>query len=141
MLGALIAKQKVRSAFSYFNDRNMEKFLSLWSENATFTYPGNLSVSGTKVGKIAITDWFNNLMDAGPSVRFSLKSICVDNIFDIVGTNVVTAEWDNFTTNRNGIDYLVKGVSIIKIKMGKITEACDYIFDLESLPTVWCEES
>ena len=140
MLGFLIAKQKVRTAFSYFNDRNMEKFLSLWDENATFTYPGNLSVSGTKEGKVAKSDWFNNLMDAGPSVHFSLKSICVNNIFDIVGTNVIIAEWDNSVTNRKGIDMLVEGVSIIRIKMGKIVEVRDYIFDLDNLPVAWCEE-
>ena len=109
MLGALIAKQKVRSLFSYFNDRNMEKFLSLWDENAIFIYPGNLSVSGTKKGKSLVSAWFNNLMDVGPSVHFSIKSICVENIFDIIGTNVITVEWDNSVTNRNGINLLVRG--------------------------------
>ncbi len=141
MLGAIIAKQKVRSAFSYFNSRNMKKFLSLWSEDATFTYPGNLSVSGTKVGKSAITNWFNHLMVSGPKVHFSIKSICVHNMFDIFGTNVIAAEWDNSITNRIGIDYLVKGVSVIRIKKGKIVEVRDYIFDLENLSKVWCEES
>jgi ketosteroid isomerase-like protein len=140
MLGVLNAKQKVRKAFSYFNDRNMDKFLSSWDENATFTYPGTLSVSGTKEGKIAISNWFNNLMDFGPSVHFSLKSICVNNIFDIVGTNVITVEWDNHVTSRKGTDILVKGVSVIRIKMGKIVEVCDYIFDLDNLPIAWCEK-
>ena len=48
MLGALIAKHKVRSAFSYFNDRNMEKFLSLWDDNAIFIYPGHVSLKWNK---------------------------------------------------------------------------------------------
>ncbi len=140
MIGAIIAKQRVRTAFSYFNDRNMEKFLSLWDDNATFTYPGTLSVSGTSRGKGAISDWFSHLMSSGPSVHFSLKSICVDNIFDIVGTNVITAEWDNHVTSRKSVEKVVKGVSVIRIKAGKIIEVCDYIFDLESLPLVWDEE-
>jgi ketosteroid isomerase-like protein len=140
MLGALIAKQKVRSAFAYFNDRNMEKFLSYWDENATFTYPGNLAASGTKKGKAAISNWFDNLMEFGPSVHFSLKSICVNNLFDIIGTNVITAEWDNSVTNREGMDLVVKGVSIIRIKLGKIVEVRDYIFDVDSLPIAWCEK-
>ena len=55
MLGTLIVKQKVRSLFSYFNDRNMEKFLALWDKNAIFIYPGNLSVSGEKKGKNAVS--------------------------------------------------------------------------------------
>ena len=140
MLGAIISKQKVRTAFSYFNDRNMDKFLSLWDDNAIFIYPGNVSVSGTNKGKSAVSAWFNNLMDAGPSVHFSIKSICVDNIFDLIGINVITVEWDNSVTNRKGINILVSGVSAIRIKKGKIIKVCDYIFDPEKLPIAWCEE-
>ena len=140
MLGAIISKQKVRTAFSYFNDRNMDKFLSLWDDNAIFIYPGNVSVSGTNKGKSAVSAWFNNLMDAGPSVHFSIKSICVDNIFDLIGINVITVEWDNSVTNRKGINILVSGVSVIRIKKGKIIKVCDYIFDPEKLPIAWCEE-
>ena len=125
MLGAIISKQKVRTAFSYFNDRNMDKFLSLWDDNAIFIYPGNVSVSGTNKGKSAVSAWFNNLMDAGPSVHFSIKSICVDNIFDLIGINVITVEWDNSVTNRKGINILVSGVSAIRIKKGKIIKVCN----------------
>lgn len=140
MLGTIIAKKLVRSAFSYFNNRNMEKFLSLWDDNSIFIYPGKLSVSGTKKGKSAVSDWFNNLMNAGPSVHFSIKSICVSNIFDLVGTNVITVEWDNSVTNRKGVSMLISGVSVIRIKNGKIINVCDYIFDPEMLPIAWCEE-
>lgn len=140
MLGALIAKRKVRSAFAYFNDRNMEEFLSLWDDNSIFTYPGKLSVSGSKKGKSAVSAWFRHLMDAGPSVHFSIKSICVENIFDLIGTNVITVEWDNAVTNRKGINLLVNGVSIIRLEKGKILEVCDYIFDPDTLPIAWCEE-
>lgn len=79
-------------------------------------------------------------MDAGLSVHFSIKSICVENIFDIIGTNVITVEWDNFVTNRNGINLLVSGVSVIRVRKGRILKACDYIFDLEKLPIAWCEQ-
>lgn len=73
MLGVIFAKRKVRSAFSYFNDRDMDKFLSMWDDDAIFTYPGNVSVSGMNEGKSAVSAWFQNLMDAGPSVHFSKK--------------------------------------------------------------------
>jgi hypothetical protein len=118
----------------------MEKFLSLWDDSAVFIYPGNVSVSGTNKGKRAVSAWFNNLMDAGPSVHFSIKSICVDNIFDLIGTNIITVEWDNSVTNRKGINILVSGVSVVRIKKGRIIKVCDYIFDPEKLPIAWCEE-
>ena len=57
MLGSLIAKQKVRTAFSYFNDRNMEKFLSFWADDAVFIYPGEVSASTMVKGKTAIKGW------------------------------------------------------------------------------------
>ena len=139
MLGAIIAKRKVRSAFEYFNDRDMEKFLSLWDDNAIFIYPGNVSASGTNTGKTAVSAWFNNLMNAGPSVHFSLKSICVDNIFDLFGTNVITVEWDNSVTSRKGTNMIVSGVSVVRIKKGKVIKVCDYIFDSELLPIAWSE--
>ena len=139
MLGSLIAKQKVRSAFSYFNDRNMEKFLSFWADDAMFIYPGDVSVSGMVKGKTAIEAWFTHLMDAGPSVHFTLKSIALENIFDVVGTNVVCAEWENTVTNRAGTKMVVHGVSVIRLKRGKITQVRDYIFDTEKLPLAWCE--
>jgi limonene-1,2-epoxide hydrolase len=118
----------------------MEKFLSLWDENAIFKYPGHVSVSGTNEGKSTVSAWFNNLMDAGPSVHFSIKNICVDNIFDFIGTNVITVEWDNSVTNRKGINILVSGVSVIRIKKGRIIKVRDYIFDPEKLRIAWCEE-
>ena len=118
----------------------MEKFLSLWDDNAIFIYPGNVSVSGTNKGKSNVSAWFNNLMDAGPSVHFSINSICVDNIFDLIGTNVITVEWDNSVTNRKGINIMVSGVSVIRIKKGRIINVCDYIFDPEKLPIAWCED-
>ncbi len=139
MLGFLIAKQKVRSAFSYFNDRNMEKFLSFWADDAIFIYPGEVSASGMVKGRTAIEAWFTHLMDAGPSVHFTLKSIALENIFDVVGTNVVCAEWENSVTNRAGTKMVVHGVSVIRLKRGKITQVRDYIFDTEKLPLAWCE--
>jgi len=68
----------------------MEKFLSLWDDDAIFIYPGNVSASGINNGKGAVLTWFNNLLATGPSVHFSIKSICVSNIFDLIGTNVIT---------------------------------------------------
>ena len=139
MLGAFIAKKKVREAFSSFNDRDIPKFLESWADDAMFIYPGDVSASGTVKGKTAIEAWFTHLMDVGPSVHFTLKSITLENIFDVVGTNVMCAEWENLVTNRAGTKMVVHGVSVIKIKRGKITQVRDYIFDTGKLPLAWCE--
>jgi ketosteroid isomerase-like protein len=139
MIGALIAKRKVRAAFSYFNNRDIPRFLASWDEHAVFIYPGDVSASGIVTGKIDIESWFTHLMDAGPSVHFTLKSIAVENILDVVGTNVMCAEWENAVTNREGKKMVICGVSMIKLKRGKIIQVRDYIFNPEKLPLAWCE--
>ena len=139
MVGALIAKRRVRAAFSSFNDRDIPAFLASWDENASFIYPGDVSVSGTLTGKTAIEAWFTHLMDAGPLVHFTLKNITVENVFDVLGTNVICAEWENAVTNRMGKKMVVRGVSVVRLRRGKITHVRDYIFDPEKLPLAWCE--
>jgi ketosteroid isomerase-like protein len=139
MVGAFIAKRKVRAAFSSFNDRDIPTFLESWDENATFVYPGDLSVSGSAKGRSAIEAWFTYLIDVGPSVHFTLKSIAVENVFDVLGSNVLCAEWENAVTNREGKKMVIHGVSVIRLRRGKITHVRDYIFDTEKLPLAWCE--
>lgn len=139
MIGSLIAKRKVRQAFDNFNNRDMQRFFESWDEDAVFIYPGEVSVSGTVTGKTAIQSWFRNLMNCGPSVHFTLQSIAVENILDVVGTNVVCVEWKNAVTSREENEMTVYGVSVIRLRKGKIVCVRDYIFNAEILPAAWCE--
>jgi len=47
LIGALVAKRKVRAAFLSFNDRDIPTFLESWAEDANFVYPGGVSASGS----------------------------------------------------------------------------------------------
>jgi len=91
MIGAIIAKKKVSSAFDALNRRDFSAFLSGWRDDCAFIYPGDISVSGKMEGKKSIENWFQNFLDQFPKIKFTVKNICVENIFDFVGTNVVTA--------------------------------------------------
>ncbi len=51
MIGAVIAKKKMRSAFAYLNRRDLPAFLANVTEDSTYIVPGNISVSGTIKGK------------------------------------------------------------------------------------------
>ena len=140
-VGPIIAKQKVREGFEYLNQRDIPKFLSLWDDGAIFIYPGNVRASGTMSGKQEVQKWFQHLMDEGPSVHFSIIRICVEDMADLTGANVIAVEWENTVTNRMGKSFLVHGVSVIKTKSGKITHVRDYISDAEKLSEVWDENS
>jgi len=104
MIGAMIAKQKISSAFDALNNRDFEAFLAGWRDDCTFTYPGNLPVSGKMEGKPAIEKWFKKFLDQFPKIKFTLKNVCVDNVFDFMGTNTVAAHWDLNLTNKDGTD-------------------------------------
>ncbi len=138
MIGALIAKKNVSSAFDALNRRDVSAFLSDWRDDCAFIYPGSIPVSGKMEGKDAVKKWFQNFMEQFPEIKFTVRSVSVENIFDIVGTNVVMAHWDIDLTNRDGKVVHNSGVSIINIKFGKAYSVTDYIFDTgDKFRTAW----
>jgi len=129
MIGAIIAKQKMSSAFDALNNRDLKAFLAAWRDDCTFIYPGDLPISGKMEGKPAIEKWFKSFLDQFPKIKFILKNVCVDNVFDFMGTNTVAAHWDIEYTNKDGKEIQNSGVSIINIKFGKVELVTDYYFD------------
>lgn len=138
MIGALIAKYKINHAFDALNRRDFEAFLSDWRDDCTFIYPGNLPASGKFEGKDAIAKWFKNFLNQFPGLTFTVKNLCVDNVFDFVGTNTVAAHWDINLKNKDGKEVQNSGVTVIHIKFGKADYVKDYIFDTdEKFKTAW----
>ena len=140
MIGALIAKSKVTSSYDLLNGRDIKKFLANWHDEATFVYPGNISASGEFKGKKAIEEWFQKLLDQFPTFQNTPKNVCIKNIFDFVGTNVVTVEWDEANINRDGENVFLSGVTVITLTFGKATHAQDYLFNTdEEIKKAWGE--
>ena len=140
MIGALIAKSKVASSYDLLNRRDITSFLANWHDESTFIYPGSVSASGEFKGKKAIEEWFRGLFDQFPTFKITPKSVCVKNVLDFVGTNVVTVEWVEENINKGGNKVEVSGVTVITLKFGKATQAKDYIFATdEELRKAWGE--
>jgi ketosteroid isomerase-like protein len=140
MIGALIAKSKVTSSYDLLNSGDVKGFLANWHDEATWVYPGDISASGEFKGKKAIEEWFQKYVNQFTSVKIIPKSVCVKNIFDFVGTNVVAVNWDEELTNKEGSQFLLTGVAFITLKFGKATHAQDYIFNTdEELRKAWGE--
>jgi ketosteroid isomerase-like protein len=102
MIGALIAKSKVTSSYDLLNNRDIKTFLATWRDDATWIYPGDISASGEYKGKQAIEEWFQKFLDQFPTINFTTKNVCVKNILDFVGTNVVTVEFVEDNINKAG---------------------------------------
>lgn len=110
-----------------------------WADDATFVYPGNLSVSGEFQGKEAIREWFQKFVDQFPLTSFTVKNSCVQNILALGGTNTLAVEWDIKLSNRDGQEFENSGVTTISLKGRKAVLVRDYIFDLEVAKRAWGE--
>ena len=139
MIGTIVAKGKIRSGFYYLSQHNINEFLKDWAEDATFIYPGNLSVSGEYRGKQAIEAFFWKWVEQFPVSRFTIKHICVQNIFDMVGTNHISVEWEVTLKNKNGKEHQNQGVTSLDLKMGKAILVRDLMADMEAAKEGWGE--
>jgi ketosteroid isomerase-like protein len=139
MIGALIAKSKIRSAYKKLSEHRLDEFLAGMADDAVFIYPGKLPASGEKKGKKVIEEWFRKWLDQYPQARFTIKHICVQNIFDMVGNNHIAAEWDVTIKNKNGKEFLNSGVTTIHLKMGKAVLIREYMFDMDVVREGWEE--
>ena len=139
MIGTLIAKSKIRSGFNRLSNHDIDTFLTDWAEDASFIYPGNISVSGEFSGKKAIEEWFTKFMEQFPQINFTIKHVCLQNICDMVGTNHIAVEWDVQLTNKDGKEIQNSGVTTLDLKMGKAILVRDYIFDSEKVKEGWGE--
>lgn len=130
MIGALVAKRALASAFEALNRHDLPKFMAAWREDGAFVYPGEIPESGTFQGKSAVEGWFRHFFEQFPRIQFDIQDICVKNIFDLAGTNTAAVHWNIHLTNREGRVGENSGVTVISIRRGKVIYAKDFIFDL-----------
>ena len=139
MIGAVASKKRARSAFDALSRHDIAKNMADWTKDGTFTFPGNTSMSGEMKGKKAIEAWFAKMMEQFPKIDFTIKEVFVSNIFAEGATNNVAVEWDVVETNREGKEFHNIGVTITKIKGGKVVAARDYIFNTDIMKEAWGE--
>ena len=130
MIGALVAKKALADSFNALNRHDLPKFMAAWRDDGVFIYPGEIPESGTFQGKSAVEGWFRRFFDQFPTIQFDVQDICVRNIFDLAGNNVVVVHWNIQLTNRDGRVGQNSGVTVVSIKRGKVFLVKDFIFDL-----------
>lgn len=127
MLGAILAKHNVKSGFDLLNKGDLEQVIKGWVDDCVWKYNGNVKAGGTFTGKNQVKKWFEDFFKQFPQRKFTLKHIAIDNIFDLIGTNTILARWDIELTNKDGFSFLNTGVTVLKIKGGKIYEGEDFL--------------
>ncbi len=79
------------------------------------------------------------MMEQFPKMNFTVKEVFVSNIFVLGATNNVAVEWDLTETNRKGKEFRNSGVSIFRVKGGKVVATQEYIFNTDILKEAWGE--
>ena len=130
MIGALVAKKALVEAFDALNRHDLPKFMAAWREDGVFVYPGEIPESGTFRGREAVEGWFRRFFEQFPTIAFDVRDICVRNLVDLVGTNVVAVHWNLSLVNREGRHGQNSGITLITLEHGKVTVVKDFIFDL-----------
>ena len=130
MIGALVARKALAGAFDALNRHDLPKFMSAWRDDGVFVYPGEIPESGIFQGKTAVEGWFGHFFEQFPRIRFDVQDLCVRNILDLSGTNVVAVHWNVQLANREGRVGQNSGVTVVNIKRGKVFLVKDFIFDL-----------
>lgn len=138
MIGALLARKALSGAFDALNRHDLPTFMASWRSDGTFHYPGDIPESGTFQGKSAVEGWFRRFFDQFPGIRFDIQDLCVRNLFDLTGTNVIAVHWNIHLTNREGRVGTNSGVTVVSIERGKVYLVKDFIFDLgENFRSNW----
>ena len=119
MITALLFKLMAGGALKTTSNRDIDKIVSNFKDDAVFIYPGTLSVSGTHEGKKAIEEFFHKFFDQFPEVHFESKGVYIKNIFGVTLSNTIAIEWENRLTNRNGDTFENCGMSTTKISWAK----------------------
>jgi ketosteroid isomerase-like protein len=127
MIGAIIAKQAIKSGFDALNNGNLDKFMEAWSDNCIWIYPGKVTAGGRFTGKAEVTNWFEKFIQQFPQRKFTLTHIGIGNIFAMGGNNIVSALWDLELTNKDGVKITNAGVTVLTIKGSKIVHGEDFL--------------
>jgi ketosteroid isomerase-like protein len=130
MIGAILAKRGVRDAYDAMNRHDLPAIMADWHDDAVFTYPGSVPASGTFEGKSVIEAWFRRYFEQFSEIRFQVLDVCVRDLFDLVGNNVIIGHWNVRVTSRGGQTGAWSGVSIFTLQRGKVVALKDIIFDV-----------
>jgi ketosteroid isomerase-like protein len=136
MIGAIMAKRMARSSFDLINRREITKLRAGYAENVTWNFPGNTPISGEMKGKKAVEAAFAKMCEQFPKMQFTVKDVFVSNISALGGTNNIAVEYEVIKIP-DGEESRIRGVSIIRVKGGKVVEQREYIFNIDVENEAW----
>jgi ketosteroid isomerase-like protein len=139
MIGAIILKLALRGAMDDLNKRQKEKIIASFADDAVIIYPGRMSVSGVRKGKVAIKEFFDKYFDQFPEEHCVAKETYIKNILALGLSNTIAIRFKKRVTNKAGQTFENSGISVLTIRWGKVVEMQDFYFDVETLHKMYGE--
>lgn len=115
----------VHELFESLNQRDLEEFMSFFTDEASFIFPGTNTLGGFYLGKKKIKRFLDKLFLIIPDMHFKI-------INTITSEKLIAAEWMSAGITRKGLPYESRGVSIIEMHNSTIKEMRQY-YDTEKL--------
>ena len=137
MIGALLAKKGARKTFAAMNRHDLDRVMDSFGEHPVFEFPAGSPLGGRREGREEVRAWFERWWDRFPETEFTIRSVSVENIFALGGTNTLHVEWDLRETDRAGNSLEVHGVTALDVGGGKVRTDRQYIFNPEAVAEAW----
>ncbi|UCE17247.1 MAG: nuclear transport factor 2 family protein [Gemmatimonadota bacterium] len=113
-----------QTIFDTFNNRDVSDLEQCLAEDAVFDFPGTEVLQGPK----RILLFFKILFRKYPRLAFTVEDILVDE-------DRACAVWSNDGEDNKGNPYHNQGVTLIRVKDGKIVSISDYFKDTSFVET------
>ncbi len=131
MIGVMIGRRMVRSAYEMVNRGDIDSMMAGWADDAVYDSAAELGDGVTIKGKKAIEEWHRRYFEEFPKRKFTLKSICFQETFPLlstlIGTSVIMVDWSITETNKQGKEFTYNGASVFHMRRGKAVYVADYI--------------
>jgi len=131
MIGAMIIKRMVRSAYEMMDRGDVDSMMANWADDAVYDSASELGVGVTIKDKKAIAEWHRRYVEEFPKRKFTVRNICLREAFPLlsalIGTSVIMVDWSITETNKEGKEFRYNGASVLHMRRGKGIHASDYI--------------
>ncbi len=138
MITAILGRVLASRSADALNRGDLATYLGRWADDVTFVCQGTVSVAGTFVGKEAVQQWHQRLLEQFPERKVTIKAVYVRNPLALLSNDFAT-EWDWSGTNKDGKQSQNSGVTILRMRKGKATYVQQYVFDANAQREDWGE--
>lgn len=120
MIGAVISKLARRGAMNELNHRRKDKMIASYTDDAVITYPGKMSLSGTRKGRAAAKEFCDKHFDRFTEEHCEARETYMKNMFGLGLTNTIDIRFHTRKTNKASKTLENTGITALKIRGGRV---------------------